>query len=222
MTVSGNTSKKSFDTYDSFLVEGRIDRFTKIFARYELFKMVIDLPGDIVECGVFKGSGLFFWAKIIQIFNPLSCRKVVGFDTFSGVPKTVRAEKDRAGSIMHHNYSYILQIIKEKAQELNLTGRIEFVLGDASRTIPKYAKNNPGFRIALLNLDFDVYEPTLAALEKFYDRIVGGGIVTIDEYAVANWRESDAVDEFIKGKNLELKSLPWALTPTAYFKKPLA
>ena len=105
---------------------------------------------------------------------------------------------------------------------MNLTGRIEFVLGDASRTIPKYAKNNPGFRIALLNLDFDVYEPTLAALEKFYDRIVGGGIVTIDEYAVANWRESDAVDEFIKGKKLELKSLPWALTPTAYFKKPLA
>ena len=212
--------KNKFDVYDSFLVNGELDRFTKILARYEFFKLINDAPGDIVECGVFKGAGLFFWAKMIQIFNPLSARKVVGFDTFAGVPKTVRAAKDRLGSGLHRDYANVPALVKQKAAELNLTRRIELVSGDASKTIPRYINDNPGFRIALLNLDFDVYEPTRAALENFYDRVVGGGIVTVDEYAIANWRESDAVDEFIKGRGLELKSIPWALTPTAYFKKP--
>lgn len=211
-----------FDLYDSFLREGALDRFTKILARYEFFKQIADLPGDIVECGVFKGSGLMFWAKLIQIFNPLSARKVVGFDTFAGVPKTVRAKKDRDGSRIHRDYQQVPQQIQTTASELKIAHRLELVIGDASATIPRYLKNNPGFRIALLNLDFDVYEPTRIALEKFYDRVVGGGIVTVDEYAIANWRESDAVDEFLKGRGLELKSFPWAMTPTAYFKKPLA
>ena len=215
------TKKTKFDIYDSFLINGELDRFTKILARYEFFKLIIDRPGDIVECGVFKGAGLFFWAKMIQIFNPLSPRKVVGFDTFSGVPKTVRATKDRIGSAIHRDYAGVPAMINQKAKELNLSRQIEIVPGDALKTIPRYVKDNPGFRIALLNLDFDVYEPTRAALEKFYDRLVGGGIITIDEYAIANWRESDAVDKFIKGRGLELKSIPWALTPTAYFKKPI-
>src|SRR3989344_7123976 len=103
--------KDKFNVYDSFLVNGELDRFTKILARYEFFKMIIDSPGDIVECGVFHGAGLFFWAKLIQIFNPLSPRKVIGFDTFAGVPKTVRAAKDRIGSIMHKNYDHIPQLI---------------------------------------------------------------------------------------------------------------
>ena len=215
-------SKRSFDAYNAFLIDGELDRFTKVLARYEFFKMILDLPGDIVECGVFKGQGLFFWAKLIQIFNPMSPRKVVGFDTFSGVPKTVRAVKDRIGSRMHKDYDHVPQLIAKRAEELELGRRIEVVPGDASRTIPQYIADNPGFRLALLNLDFDVYEPTLVALEELYDRMVGGGIVMVDEYAIANWRESDAVDKFIKGRGLELKNLPWAMTPTAYFKKPLS
>ena len=86
-----------------------------------------------------------------------------------------------------------------------------------------YAAERPGLRIALLNLDFDVYEPTIAALEALYDRVVPGGIVTLDEYAVHNWRESDAFDDFRKARGLtgiDLHSTPWALSPTAWFRKP--
>ena len=213
-------NQSSFDAYNTFLIDGDLDRFTKILSRYEYFKMIVDLPGDIVECGVFKGQGLLFWAKVIQIFNPLSPRKVIGFDTFSGVPKTVRSAKERQRAISLRDYETVPKLIKEKAEELHLDHRIEIVAGDALETIPKFVEENPGFRIALLNLDFDVYEPTRAALEGFYDRIVGGGVITIDEYAIHDWSESNAVDEFIKGKNIELKSIPWALSPTAYFKKP--
>ena len=39
--------------YDKFLGSTGPERLQKIFARYELFKLVQDVPGDIVECGVF-------------------------------------------------------------------------------------------------------------------------------------------------------------------------
>ena len=78
------SQEHSWDSYNNFLLHGTLDRFTKILARYELFKRVIDLPGDIVEGGVFKGTGLLYWAKLIQVFNPLSYRRVIGFDTFEG------------------------------------------------------------------------------------------------------------------------------------------
>ena len=54
-------SSGTWDAYNDLLLRGPLDRFTKMWARYELFKQVIDLPGDIVEGGVFKGAGLLYW-----------------------------------------------------------------------------------------------------------------------------------------------------------------
>ena len=218
-------SQASFDAYNAFLMEGAPDRFTKILCRYEHYKEVIDRPGDIVECGVFKGQGLLFWAKMIQIFNPLSQRRVIGFDTFGGVPESVTGALDRASSKSFKDYAGVPAQVMEKAAGFGLEARIEIVAGDATETIPAYAAARPGLRVALLNLDFDVYEPTLAALEALYDRVVPGGIVTLDEYAVHNWRESDALDTFRAARGLagiELRSTPWAMSPTAWFRKPLS
>ena len=45
-----------------------------------------------------------------------------------------------------------------------------------------------------------------------------GGILIFDQYCTNEWTESDAVDEFIKEKNLNLKSTPFPC-PTAYLIK---
>jgi hypothetical protein len=37
---------------------------SKLFARYEIFKMVLNLPGDIVDCGVYRGASLFSWGNL--------------------------------------------------------------------------------------------------------------------------------------------------------------
>lgn len=166
---------------------------------------------------------MLFWAKLIQIYNPLSLRKVVGFDTFESYPDSTSAQHDKLSSanfISATGYKPITpESIMNIAQNLGLSHRIELIKGDACITIPQYMKENPGFRVALLNLDFDVYEPTAVALEHLFPRIVPKGIVVLDEYAVANWGESKAADEFIQGRSILLKSFPWALSPTAYFQK---
>ena len=217
------SEQESWDSYNELLLRGTLDRFTKLFARYELFKKVIDIPGDIVEGGVFKGTGVLFWAKLIQIFNPLSARKVIGFDTFQGFPVSTSKPYDRASGeqfIRTSNYQPVSpESILDIASSLGLAHKIELVKGDACVTIEQYVRERPGFRVSLLNLDFDPYEPTAAALQHLFPRIVPRGVVILDEYAAHKWGESDAVDEFIRDKSIVLNSFPWALSPTAYFQK---
>jgi hypothetical protein len=214
-----------WQVYNQFSLWGDIDRYTKMLARYELFKMIVDKPGDIVEGGVLKGAGLLYWAKLIQIFNPTSHRKVVGFDTFEGYPDDTSRDHDRATAkafkeIQIKNEADIsIESIMQTAEEQGLANRIELVKGDAAESVAQYVTKNPGFRVALMNLDFVLYEPTLGALQTLYPRVVSGGVIALDEYALAEHGESEAVDEVLQGQYVDLRSFPWAKSPTAYFVK---
>lgn len=220
------TSQESWRSYDQFLRDASPDRITKLLARYELYKRVVDVPGDIVECGVFKGSGLLLWAHLVKIFNPLSQRRVVGFDTFAGYPDDTRLESDRRSSRRFSEVAgYDLpgrDSLLASMEPLGLGDRVELVAGDARSTVRDYAARTPGFRIALLNLDFDTYDATLAALQHLFPRVVPGGIVVLDEYAERGWGESDAIDEYFRGVNVSFESLPWANSPTAFVVKARA
>lgn len=217
--------QQRWDLYNQFALWGELDRYTKMLARYELFKLIADKPGDLVEGGVLKGTGVLFWAKLIEIFNPQSRRKVVGFDTFAGYPETGANAHDRQTAKefrsiqIQENEQVSAENILEIAKAQGLEHRVELVRGDATTTVADYIKGNPGFRVALLNLDFVLYEPTLAALKHLYPSVVQGGVVALDEYAVRNTGESDAVDEILKDKPVDLRMFPWSKSPTAYFIK---
>jgi len=147
------TFNNSWDAYNDFLLHGTLDRFTKILARYELFKRVVDIPGDIVECGVFKGTGVLFWAKMIQIFNPQSARRVVGFDTFYGFPDDTSIDYEKVSGkdfVQESLYEGVSpDSIMDIAKSLGLENRVELIAGDATHAIKDYVKANPGFRVAI-------------------------------------------------------------------------
>src|SRR5579862_2920270 len=57
----------------------------RFLAHYELFRMVKDLPGDIVELGVYHGASLLSWANFLELRNMGDrAKKVIGFDNFYG------------------------------------------------------------------------------------------------------------------------------------------
>ena len=60
-----------------------VERLRKFLVREHFFKMSLNIPGDIVEVGVFKGTGIAQLLKLREIFIPASNKKVVGFDLFS-------------------------------------------------------------------------------------------------------------------------------------------
>ena len=90
--------------------------------------------------------------------------------------------------------------------------------GDINLTAKEYAAAHPAQKIALLHIDVDVYEPAKVILETFWDRVVSGGIIMLDDYAY-EYGETLAVDEFFKEKNVKIEKPPYNFIPT-YIVKP--
>lgn len=211
-------------------VFGRRMTFMKAFAHYELFQKVRDLPGDIVECGVYKGASLLTFARFLETFCPGDrTRKVVGFDHFKGLSERTEVDglDERVGNTADGwNSGGFRDTLFALVDAFNADSfvparpRVELVDGDVRETAPRYAVENPGQRISLLHLDMDLYEPTLVALQAFWPRVVTGGIVLLDEYAIREWPgESEALDAFFDGRPPRLEKFGWASSPGAYFVK---
>lgn len=216
---------KIWDCYNGLLMSPDTDRIRKLLLRYELMKQALEVPGDILECGVFKGAGAFYWLKLLHILAPVAQRRVVGFDTFGAFADSLLDyERDSASKFVNESSFDGVSVddLMGDAEALGLAGQLELVPGDILETAPAYVKQNPGFRIALLHLDFDTYNGTKAALESFYELVSPGGLIVFDEYGKRGWGESDAADEFFAKKGLRLEAINETFQPTALVRKPLS
>jgi hypothetical protein len=195
-----------------------------LLVRYRLFEQCRDIPGDIVECGVFKAAGLAYWAKLLEIFASNSKKRVIGFDVFAPFQQVPLKAAEHEIATRHDQLTAGKGIAKhEIATTLSRAGlqhRVELVEGDIAHTAFEYVSNNYGFRISLLHLDLDTYEGTLKALTAFWPAVSRGGIVIFDEYAISGMGESQAVDEFFADKDVRPLAVPDSETPTAYLIKP--
>lgn len=223
MSKQENTNNIMWDAYNAFHYYCDTHRFQKILARAELVRMVRNFPGDIVDAGAYKGTSTIQFAHLLQTYQPNSRSKVISFDTFDAVFPQVRPDEEQSAA--DHMQTYDVNAYDNLTSALTRVGlaeRVEIVRGDITETMPAYVSKRPGFRIALLHCDLDVYPATLATLQAAWDRLVRGGVCVFDEYAVGNWGESDAVDEFFSTLSSPptLKILDGSPTPTAYCIKP--
>lgn len=163
-----------------------------IMTRMELFKKILTVQGCVVECGVYKGNSLMTFFHLSNILEPNNFnRKIIGFDTFSGFP-TFNLLKDPNGKLGHlsdTNLEMLKKIIltQEEDKFIPHMKKVELIEGDAMETIPAYVKENSHLIVALLYLDFDLYEPTKVALEKFLPLVPKGGIVGFDQLNQEKW-----------------------------------
>jgi hypothetical protein len=168
---------------------------TRFLACYEIFKKILHVKGSIVEGGVYRGNTLMSWALFSAILEPANLtRRIYGFDTFSGFPSTSLKDKNKLrkiikGELSFSCYEELSEIIEtyDANRFLGHINKVELIKGDAEKTIPKFVKDNPHLVVSLLFLDFDLYKPTKAAIEKFYPRIPRGGIIAFDELDNPIW-----------------------------------
>lgn len=223
MNIKIKINSKIFEAYNSLIESNDLERLKKILARYELFKMSENIPGDIFECGVFKGTGHIFWLKLLNIFDPNSLKKVIGFDTFGDFPKTTLNFEKKSAKKFQKESKFIsknlFNVINEKIKKTGFDIRSTLIKGDIVKTSKEYIKNNRGFRISLLHLDLDTYEGTKHALNNFFPHISPGGIIIFDEYGSRGWGESEAVDEFLKKKKYKIQKVKFSSKPTAFLVK---
>ncbi len=217
-----NIEQETWDQYNGLILGPDIERIRKMLVRYDLFRQSLCVPGDIVECGVFKGVGAMYWAKLLAIYAQGSRKRVIGFDTFSEFANSMLDYEREAAEGFTSEASFVgidPSEIVSKASAAGLDGRLELIVGDVAETALTYAQDNKGFRVSLLHLDLDTYSGTKAVLEALYDRVTPGGIIVCDEYGSPEWGESDAIDEFLKDRNVMLKTVEFSAKPTAYFTK---
>lgn len=145
-------------------------------------------------------------------------RKIIGFDTFQGFPSvhkgfdnagtTVNTPGDLRGSTLDE-----LELSIEKynmERHLNHIPNVQLVAGDFTQTIEAFLTNNPHLIVALLYLDFDLYEPTKLALDKILPIMPKGAVVAFDELNCENFPgETTALSEIVGINKLSLRRFPF-------------
>jgi len=119
----------------------------RFIAQYELFKHVIDLPGCIPDAGVFRGSSLFTWAKLMETFCPGDrSRKIFAFDHFDGLQGchdkdgAADAATDKVVGGYRSSLENIETLIELHHSDGFLPGveRIKQVNGDIQQALPQF------------------------------------------------------------------------------------
>ena len=189
---------------------------TRLLARYEIFKRVLPIKGSIVECGVFRGSGLMSWANFSAILEPNNLtRRIYGFDSFAGFPSISDADNNdfrqpEVGDLESESFDELQELIRayDMNRFLGHVDKIELVKGDATHTIPQFVEQHPHLVVSLLFLDFDLYEPTRAALEHLVPRMPAGAVLAFDELDNPAWPgETAALAECLGIRSLKLERL---------------
>lgn len=206
---------EKLNNFEKYVRRQTLSRF---LARYELFKMQLNIKGCIIECGVHHGGGLMAWAKLSSALEPYALdRRIFGFDTFEGFPaideKDISVETNeemKMGSFGtgYNVYEELTELIQEYNQNrfLNQFEKVYLIKGDAVQTIPHFIEENPYLLVSLLFLDFDLYAPTKTALEYFLPRMSKGAILAFDEVNNPWWPgETRALLENLDLKTYELK-----------------
>jgi hypothetical protein len=178
-----------------------------------------NIPGDIVECGVWKGGSMMAAALTLLRCGDTQ-RELHLFDTFEGMSAPTEVDQTSyhgADQTSYHGQDKLSGVelledldlsqlnlpLEEVRHNLSNVGypddRIKLVKGLVEETLPNKA---PG-KIALLRLDTDWYESTRHELIHLYPRLAQRGILIIDDYG--HWEGAKkAVDEYIRDNNLPI------------------
>ncbi len=184
---------------------------TSVDAMYQLhqsIKYIItnEIPGDFVECGVWRGGSVMNIALTLSALN-VRDRKIWLYDTFSGMSQPEHrdigvfgedAVRDHArAQVQTHNqwcYASLEDVQANVARTEYPPEQIMFIKGKVEDTIPKSGVPSS---IALLRLDTDWYQSTFHELHQLYPLISKHGVLIIDDYG--HWQGArDAVDDFLK------------------------
>ncbi len=213
--------KTAFFYENGFFLTSELYRMGNLLTHYELYKKIINLPGDVVELGVFKGSSLIQFATFRELLENENSRKIIGFDVFGEFPSAQKVASD-VKFVNDWNNKFEKDFVSKQdiysSLEHKGISNVELVQGNIDNTIDEYLFQNSHTRIALLHIDTDTYEPAKVGLEKLFDRVVKGGIIIFDDYATIEG-ETIAVDEFLADKDYIISKLPLSHHKPSYIVK---
>jgi hypothetical protein len=142
------------------------------YTLYSSIKAVSKIQGAIAEFGVYKGST----SKLIcQVKGD---KPLYLFDTFEGMPNEKITEKDRWRENTHRNTT--LKEVREYLADFDNVVFVPGVFPDSASLVPALSE----VKYSFVNIDVDLYESTIQALQYFYPKLMIGGRLVSHNYGL--------------------------------------
>jgi hypothetical protein len=183
------------DYYRGVMDPGNWHSLDRKYTLDQLLKLTLDLEGDTAECGVYKGASSYLICRAIR---PGSKRHHL-FDSFQGLsaPTSVDGAYWTVGALQADEHDVLA----------TLDGFDNFVVH--AGWIPERFHEVADARFSFLHVDVDLYAPTRASIEFFYDRMNPGGVMLFDDYGFTTCPGAKlAVDEFFSTRPEPTVMLP--------------
>jgi hypothetical protein len=165
----------SFTPRDRF---GRMINDAMVMAEFEAVKELLaglkaaDVPGDVVEFGVYKGDWL--WRLSFAMQDIGFSRRVYGFDSFAGLsPPDPNRDHDwwKDG-----DYAVAYEEVSSRFAD---DPQVTLVPGWFSDTLPAM---HDIAAVSFARIDCDLYEPAVSCLAFLSDRLSNGAILVFDDW----------------------------------------
>ncbi|MBQ3352776.1 class I SAM-dependent methyltransferase [Candidatus Saccharibacteria bacterium] len=164
----------------------------------ELARKSLDLEGDFVELGCYKGDTSLILADLLQN----SGKKLWIYDSFEGLPEKTIEDNSEIGRDFKKG-ELLVSKREVKARFLRAGMKVPIIKKAWFRDL---RREDLPERIAFAFLDGDFYESIKDSLALVEDRIVDGGVIVVHDYTnLALPGVAKAVDEWIRGKDLSIE-----------------
>jgi O-methyltransferase len=190
-------------TVNDWRAELNMDMRWRFFIVCYFANKVKNLEGDFVECGVYKGG---YSLAIADYINFGSINKQFWLlDTFNGlVKKYITPEEEKAGLFEFYKdrYEDCYDAVKRTFEPYK---NYQIIKGAVPETLPMCKAE----KIAYLSIDMNCVEPEIEAANYFWDKLVSGAVMILDDYGFSTHIEQKkAFDKFAEEKNVQILSLP--------------
>jgi O-methyltransferase len=158
------------------------------------------LPGDWVECGVYRGGLALAVAEYTHLDRMDKTFYLV--DSFGGLVAECISEEERRLGRRPGGYE---DCSAEVAGTFARFPNVRVIKGIVPDILPSVGAQ----AISYLSLDMNCALPEVAAAEFFWDRMVTGGIIVLDDYAYRGFEpQGAAFDDFAAARGTSVLDLP--------------
>jgi hypothetical protein len=157
-----------------------------------------------VECGV--NTGIFSLAAAKYIDLNATGKRFYLFDTFAGIPEEQISERERALGRHLENERYYDNDCFETVRR-NFAGYPHAIL--VRGRVPDTLATVEIDHVCYLSIDMNIAAPEIAAMEHFWEKLVAGAPVILDDYGWLGYApQKEAIDEFADRKGVKILTLP--------------
>jgi len=166
-----------------------------------LAEMVKNLPGDFVECGV--NTGAYSRGVIDYISFEKLGKTFYLLDTYEGLVRDQITDAEYKAGVGEYLNTY--KNVYQQVVETFKPFPVKVIKG----AVPGTLAHCDAKQICYLSIDMNVLEPEIAAANYFWDKLVSGGVLILDDYGFpSHITQKNAFDVFAKEKGVTLLYIP--------------